>query len=212
MRQFIKKVYRYGNYMAEILNKIKTIIWYKQLFGNIGEHSIVFKPLRLINPHNIYIGDGVRIYKNSRIETIETWGDTKYKPRVVIGNHTTFEQRLHLICASRVEIGADVVISADVMITDLNHEYREVNRNLMHQPIEVKETVIGNYCFIGMGTRVLAGTRLGNNCIVGSNSVVIGEFPEYSVIAGNPAKIIKRYDFEICKWRRTNSSGDFYDN
>lgn len=211
MRQFIKKAYRYWNYMSEILVRLKTILWYKQLFGKIGKRCAVFKPLRLINPNNVYIGDRVRIYKDSRIETIETWGNTKFKPVIVIGNRTTFEQRLHLTCASRVEIGDDVVFLADVMITDINHGYSEVNRNIMHQPLEVKETVIGNYCFIGMGARIMAGTRLGNNCIVGSNSVVIGEFPDYSVIAGIPVKIIKKYDLEICKWRRTNSKGEFVD-
>jgi len=209
MRQFIKQAYKYGNYMAEILTKIKTILWYKQLFGKIGKRCAVFKPIRLIDPHNVNIGDEVRIYKDSRIETIERWGDTKFNPVILIGNRTTFEQRLHLICASRVEIGDDVVISADVMITDNNHDYREVNRNIMHQTLEVKEIVIGNYCLIGMGARIMAGTRLGNNCVVGTNSVVIGEFPDYSVIVGSPAKIIKRYDFEICKWRKTNNRGDF---
>lgn len=211
MRQFIKQVYRYGTYMAEIFSRIKTILLYKQLFGKIGKRCAIFKPIRLINPHNVNIGDEVRIYKNSRIETIERWGDTTFKPMIVIGNRTTFEQCLHLTCASRVEIGDDVVISVDVMITDINHEYSKVNRNIMNQSLEVKETIIGKYCLIGMGARIMAGTRLGNNCIVGSNSVVIGAFPDYSVIVGSPAKIIKRYDFEICKWRKTNNIGEFVD-
>lgn len=211
MKQFIRKAFSYGNYLYEILVKIKTILWYKQLFGVIGKHCAIFTPLRLIGPHNINIGDWVRIYKNSRIETIERWGDTKFNPTIVIGNRTTFEQCLHLTCASRVEIGEDVVILADVMITDINHEYTEIDKSIMQQPIDVKETVIGSFCFIGMGARIMAGVRLGKNCIVGSNSVVIGEFPDYCVIVGSPAKIIKRYDLEISKWRKTSSTGEFID-
>jgi len=211
MKRFIRKLYSYGNYLSEILVRIKTILWYKQLFGVIGKHCSIFTPLRLIEPHNINIGDWVRIYKDSRIETVESWESTKFNPSILIGSRTTIEQRLHLICVSKVEIGEDVVISADVMITDNNHEYTQVNKSVMYQPLEIKETVIGNFCFIGMGARIMAGVRLGNNCIVGSNSVVIGEFPDYCVIAGSPAKIIKRYDFEISKWRKTSSVGDFID-
>lgn len=207
----IRKAYAYGNYFKEKLNMIKTAVWYRCLFGHIGNKSIVFKPLRLINAHNVYIGDGVRIYKDSRIETVERWGEIRYSPRITIGNNTSVEQRLHLICASRVDIGENVVISADVMITDNNHKYSEINRNVIQQDLEVIETRIGNYCFIGMGAKIMAGARLGDNCIVGANSVVTGEFQGYTVLAGSPARIIKRYDFEKGIWRRTNERGEFID-
>jgi len=212
MKFFIKKVFEYANYLSEVFPRIKTILWYKQLFRGLGNHSVVFKPLRLINPQNITIGDRVRIYKGSRIETIESWGNTKFTPELIVGNGTTFEQFVHIICASRVEIGKAVVISAGVMITDNNHEYKEINKSVMEQPLEVKDkTVIGDFCFVGMGSRIMAGARLGNNCIVGANSVVLGEFKDYSVIVGSPAKIIKRYDLETSKWRKTTSSGEFID-
>ena len=56
--------------------------------------------------------------------------------------------------------------------------------------------MIGNDCLIGMNSVILPGTHLGNHCIVGANSTVRGEFPDYCVIAGSPARIIKRYDFD----------------
>jgi Acetyltransferase (isoleucine patch superfamily) len=211
MRPLIRRVYRYGNYVFEIMSRLITKLWYKQLFGNIGDHCSIFKPLRLVNPQNIFIGDRVRIYKDSRLETVERWGNEKFKPMITIGDRTTVEQRLHLTSAIKVEIGHDVVILADVMITDINHEYSEISRNVLQQPLNVKETIIGNYCFIGMGARVMAGAKLGNNCIVGANSVVIGKFPDYVVIAGSPAKIIKRYDFEKGMWRKTNEYGSYVD-
>lgn len=212
MNRFINKFYQYKNYASELVARAKTILWYSQLFGEIGKNCTIFKPLRLINPQNIKLGESVRIYKDSRIETVESWGNVIFKPEILIGNRTTFEQRLHLICASKVKIGDDVVFSADVMITDNNHSYNEVNKSVMYQPLEVKETIVGDYCFIGMGAKIMAGTKLGNNCIVGSNSVVVGEFQNFSVLAGVPAKVIKRYDFECGKWRRTNSKGDFVDD
>jgi acetyltransferase-like isoleucine patch superfamily enzyme len=193
------------------LVQLKTMLFYRGCFGKIGQGSIVYKPLRKLNLQNVFIGNDVYLYKHSRIETIKRWGNTEYTPKIIIGNRVSFEQHLHMTCATKIEIGDDTVVLADVMITDINHSYQEINKNIMRQPLEVKETVIGNYCFIGMGTKIMAGTKLGDNCIVGCNSVVIGEFPGYTVLAGAPAKIIKRYDFTAGIWRKTNSKGEFID-
>lgn len=190
---------------------IKTMLFYQLLFGKIGQHSLIYKPLRLINPQNVFVGDRVYLYKHSRIETIEKWGTVLYTPKISIGNRVSVEQRLHLTCAKIVEIGDDTVILPDVTITDINHSFKEININVMKQPLEVKETIIGKCCFIGMGARIMAGTRLGNNCIVGSNAVISGEYDGYMVLAGVPAKIIKRYDFELNRWRKTNNKGEFID-
>jgi acetyltransferase-like isoleucine patch superfamily enzyme len=103
------------------------------------------------------------------------------------------------------------VISADVMITDNDHAYGEIHQKVMNQALVVSPTTIGKYCFLGMGARIMAGTVLGDNCIVGSNAVVSGIFPGYVVLAGIPARIIKRYDFAAKQWRRTNSGGEFND-
>ena len=51
-----------------------------------------------------------------------------------------------------------------------------------------------------MNSTILPGTKLGKHCVVGANSVVSGEFPDYCVIVGAPARIVKHYDFEIHKW------------
>lgn len=210
----LKTLYRKASLFQRIAAKfayLKTTLVYRHLFGEIGQRSVVYTPLRLINPHNVFIGENVHLYKQARIETIEKWGNATFSPKLVIGNRVSVEQRLHLPCAGNLVIGDDTVISADVMITDINHSYEEININVMSQPLEVSETVIGKYCFIGMGARIMAGTKLGNNCIVGSNSVVIGKFPDYTVLAGSPARIIKRYDFKINRWRKTNTKGDFVD-
>ena len=60
-----------------------------------------------------------------------------------------------------------------------------------------------------MNSVILPGTELGDHCVVGANSVVSGSFPNYSVLVGAPAKIIKRYDFATQTWRKTDSKGNF---
>ncbi|WP_280643561.1 DapH/DapD/GlmU-related protein, partial [Buttiauxella noackiae] len=69
-------------------------------------------------------------------------------------------------------------------------------------PLNISETIIGDYCFIGAGVKILAGSSLGTQCIVGANSVVRGEFPPYCVIAGAPARVIKAYNHSTGEWTR----------
>lgn len=65
-----------------------------------------------------------------------------------------------------------------------------------------KETKIGDGCFIGYGAAIQSGTKLGKHCVVGTNSVVRGEFPDYSVIVGSPARVVKQYNIRTGIWDR----------
>ena len=70
----------------------------------------------------------------------------------------------------------------------------------MNQGMLEKETLIGENCFIGYGAVIMPGTKLGKQCIVGANAVVCGDFPDYCVIAGVPAKIVKKYNEKLNEW------------
>ena len=74
----------------------------------------------------------------------------------------------------------------------------------------LNDNQIGENCFIGFGVAIQAGTILGKQCVIGSYSVVKGEFPDYSVIVGSPAKIIKRYNIDTQKWEKTRPNGSFF--
>lgn len=191
--------------------RIRTQLLYGWRFGHIGRRTVIYQPLRLVNSQNVFLGDSVSLYKQARIETILKWGNEQYQPKIIIGNGVSFQQRLHLTCARHVEIKDDAVILADVCITDINHSYKDIMKNVLSQPLEVKATIIGRCCFIGMGAKIMAGTQLGDNCIVGSNSVVSGVFPPFTVLVGTPAKMIKRYDFATHTWKRTDDKGAFID-
>ncbi len=66
----------------------------------------------------------------------------------------------------------------------------------------MKETIIGNNCFVGTGAKIMAGVHMGDNVIVGANAVVTKDVPAYSIVAGVPAKVIKKYNFETKKWEK----------
>ena len=95
------------------------------------------------------------------------------------------------------------MIASDVLITSENHGIEVENKNnFACQSLTTKPIKIGNNCWIGEKAVILPGTTLGEKCIVGAGGVVTKSFPSYSMVAGNPAKIIKTYNFGTHKWER----------
>lgn len=171
---------------------------YKLSFKRIGNLTYIGKPLFTQGRRNIYIGTRVRIYPGIRLETIEGG-------QISIGNNVAIEQNVQIVSMKgHLTIGDDVTIAGNTFISNVNHNYIDVHRSAMDQGYTVKETTIGDGCFIGYGVVVLPGTKLGNHCIVGSNSVLNGQYADNSLIVGAPGRIIKRYNSEADDWERSD--------
>ena len=170
-------------------------ILYKPFFGKFGVVSYMGKPVFIKGCRKIFIGKNVRIFPNFRIETHENG-------RIVIEDNVAIGQNVHITSASDLFIGTNSTILANTFITNIDHEYEQIGKHILDQPTKIRETKIGENCFIGIGVAIQAGTILGKQCIVGSNSVVRGQFPDYCVIVGSPAKIVKKYNFTTQKWEK----------
>lgn len=197
------KIYNKINFLEYIYNLLKTKLFYKLIFAKIGEKSIIYKPLKLINPQNIEVNDCVYIYKNIRLEAVTSWNKKKYNPKIKICNNVNIEQNVHITCAEKIEIGENTSILAYSLLTDINHKYTDIKIGSKNQNIYAEPIKIGKNCFIGMGVKILPGVELGDNCIVGANSVLKREkYPDGCVIAGIPAKIIKIYNYKKKIWEK----------
>lgn len=97
-------------------------------------------------------------------------------------------------------IGNDVTILGNVCITNIDHKYHNIEKSVLEQNNIVSRTTIGDGSFVGFGSIIQAGTKLGKHCVVGANSVIRGEFPDYSVIVGAPGRIVKHFDLNSRKW------------
>ena len=185
---------------------ILRAIFYKLLLKDIGFPSYIGKPIFICNYKRISIGKKVRIFPGSRIEVVDN------SSTIILENNISIGQNLHLISGGKQElkICEDTTISANVFITNIDHEYKEIDKHILNQPIMQNLTKIGKNCFLGYGAVIQAGTILGEQCIVGSNAVVRGIFPNYCVIVGTPAKIIKRYNTTLNVWQKTNEKGEFF--
>lgn len=197
-------------FVSYAYHKIKTQTFYKLLFKSMGVNSMIKSPL-FLTPEFISIGNNVIIWDDARIEGIHYYAGKTFNPHIVLEEGVSFQQQCHITAADTLIIGKNTIAAFGVMITNIDHEYEDLSLPVRNQPLRVGKTYIGENCFIGGGAKIQAGTILGKHCVVGSNAVVRGIFPDYCVIVGVPAKIVKRYDEKFAIWKKTNSKGEFLD-
>ncbi len=176
---------------------------YKSFFGEFKLPSYIGKPVFISHFNRIFIAKRVRIFPGARIEPVDNESSIVFEENISIG------QNFHITSKGRLIIGRNTTILENVMITNIDHDYTEIGVHILKQKYITKPTSIGPNCFIGYGAVIQAGTVLGTQCIIGANSVVRGIYPNYCVIVGVPAKIVKRYDLSSQSWKRTDSDGNF---
>ncbi|WP_251106390.1 acyltransferase [Alloacidobacterium dinghuense] len=151
----------------------------------------------------MHIGNNVNIRQGARLEVV--LGPNSRIPRLHIGNNVNIEQNVHLVCHSRLTISDNVSITGNCAIVDVTHPYSDVNNltKIGDRILDENSFVeIGYGSFLGFSTIVLPGVRIGKYCIIGAHSVVTHDIPDYSVAAGNPAKLLKQYDAIRGVWQR----------
>lgn len=176
-------------------------ILYAPFFGKMGLPSYLGKPIFLKGMRQIYIGKRVRIFPHLRMEVHQSG-------KIILEDEVVIAQNVHITAGDTLVIGQKTVILANAFVTDIHHDYQELDRHILEQKYLIQKTKIGENCFIGMGAAILPGTQLGKQCIVGSNAVVKGVFPDYCVIAGIPAKIIKKYNPQTQIWEKVNKENE----
>lgn len=117
---------------------------------------------------------------------------------VVIGNNTLVGMSNVII--GPVNIGNNVIFAQNIVASGLNHEYRDADVPINRQKILVSPIVIEDDCWIAANAVITAGVTIGKHSVVAAGAVVTKNVPPYAVAAGNPAKVIKKYDFENKEW------------
>lgn len=188
------------------LTMLWTLWWHAPRMAGCGKGTIIGRPL-FWTPELVHAGCNVLVWPGCRIEGIPPQeSGCSQLPLVVLGDGVAMQQSCHITAAGRLCIGAGTLMSFNVSIQDTDHNYDDINRSVSHQPLTFINTVIGENCFIGAGARILAGTTLGRHCVVGANAVVRGNFPDFSVIVGNPGRVVKRYDLDKACWTKVSQA------
>lgn len=90
-----------------------------------------------------------------------------------------------------------------VHITDHSHGYENINDSIINQKLVSKgPVIIDDGCWLGFNCEILSGVHIGKHSVVAARSVVTKDIPPYSVVAGNPARVVKQYNFQNQKWEK----------
>jgi acetyltransferase-like isoleucine patch superfamily enzyme len=128
----------------------------------------------------VWVGDGTKI--------------RCHEGAVVIGQKTVLGQECTISAYKRVRIGEQCVIADRAMFIDFDHGVVEVERPIRQQGIYMRPVEVGSNVWIGYGACVLRGTRVGDNSVIGTNSVVTKDVPANAVAGGVPAKVLRMRD------------------
>ena len=109
---------------------------------------------------------------------------------VVIGDKTRIG--LHCTIIGPVTIGNNVNLAQGIVVTALNHNFTDCTKRIDEQGISTKEVTIGNDVWIGANATILPGVTIGQHCVVAAGSVVTKDVPDYTVVGGVPARVMKR--------------------
>jgi len=142
-----------------------------------------------LSENGISFGDNVSIARDS---ILFCTGIIAYRGKgITIGDRTGISARAYFAGQGGITIGNDVIMGPNVQVFSENHIYNDMNLTIKEQGVTKQPVNIGNNCWIGAGSTILAGVTIGDGCVVAAGSVVTKSFAANSVIAGVPAKLIK---------------------
>jgi acetyltransferase-like isoleucine patch superfamily enzyme len=192
--------------LSFLYKKVQFVI-YQVCFKSFGNNSYIASPLHVDGKKNIEIGCRVTIQYKTWLAALPLTGEKdcvlKIDDGTVIGHFN------HIYATKKIIIEKNVLTADKVYISDNLHGYSDINVPIKNQPvIQNKEVIIGVGSWLGENVCVL-GAKIGKQCVIGANSVVTKDIPDYSVAVGAPAKVIKRYCLDTQTWRKTDFEGNF---
>ena len=157
--------------------------------GRLGKNSY-------ISPGYDFFGvrlNGINIGKNVLIGRGATLNIAKKGGKIKIDDGTNIARYCHISAVKNISIGKKCLVSYNTSFLDHDHVLNKKGISPLDSGLTAGDKIIiQDNCFIGAHCFILKGVKLGTQCVVAANSVVTKSFPAYSIIAGNPAKLIKK--------------------
>ena len=181
--------------------KCRLFAWFNSYaFGAFGKHNYLFD-LELLNPQNIFLGSNLWI---SKTRLASSKGG-----KLIIGNHVAIRRFSQIYALQSIIIEDGVLMAENTFISDNTHTFTDITTPVRDQDIKpLGNVVIGSGTWIGRNV-VVNGCKIGRNCIIGAYTFLKKDIPDYCVVVGNPARIVKRYNPQSGQWEKTDKDGNF---
>lgn len=157
-------------------------------------------------------GKGSRIRRKTRIDVLP-WNNFQLGDYSTIEDFTTINNGVgDVIIGDRtriglgntfigpIKVGNDIMFAQNIVMSGLNHGYEDVSMSIHDQPVTTAQITIEDEAWIGANSVIVAGVTIGKHSIVAAGSVVTKNVPPYSIVAGNPARLLKQYNTESKTW------------
>jgi len=187
---------RLAHFLLKPKNHYKPRWWVRALVNPFkhskGKGTSIGKYARMdLMPYNNFV-----VGKKCLIEDFATINNAV--GAVSIGDRSLIG--LSSVIIGPVEIGDDVMLAQHVVLSGLNHSYDNIHLPIKDQPVTTKKITVENGAWLGANVVVMPGVTIGENAVVAGGSVVVKDVPPFSVVGGNPAKVIKQYCNQREEW------------
>ncbi|MBU1368548.1 MAG: acyltransferase [Bacteroidetes bacterium] len=167
-----------------------------------------------LNPLKHHRGKGSLVRRRTRMDVLpfnefSIGRDSTIEDFATINNgvgavHIGDRSRIGLGCVviGPVKVGNDVMFAQNIVVSGLNHGYQDINIPPSLQAVETKPIVIEDDVWIGANAVITAGVTIGKHAVIAAGSIVTKSVPEFSIVAGNPARILKQYNHTTNTWEK----------
>ena len=193
-----EKLKKLALWMLMPRNQARPRLWVKLFVNPVkhkkGKRSLIRRRTRMdVLPFNHF-----EIGKDSTIEDFSTINNGVGD--VLIGERTRIG--LGNVLIGPVKVGNDIMFAQNVVLSGLNHSYEDISLPISQQKVSTSQIIIEDEVWIGANAIVTAGVTVGKHSVVAGGSVVVKDVPPYAVVAGNPARILKKYNSKTKRWEK----------
>lgn len=168
---------------------------------------LIRRPFYCRGKSRLQFAEGFTTGHHCRFDLLGDEDDSSKK--LFIGKNCKLGDNVHIVANEKVIIGDNCLMASKIFISDTSHGDYSNNSNDSYPDVPpdqrtfyMKPVVIGNNVWIGENACILLGVTVGNGCIIGANSIVNRNVPENCIVAGVPAKVIKRWNPELKRWTK----------
>jgi len=152
----------------------------------------------MVGIRRIFIGRNTVIGARSWLNVNDRSGSG---PALKIGNHCFIGQSNFITVGEAVEIGDYCLTGRGCSFIGATHVYENPMQPYLSTGVTSSHIIrVGANCFFGLGAQVIGNISIGHGCVIGAGAVVRADVPPFSLVVGNPARVIKRFDFSRNRW------------